>query len=106
MIKIVNLTPHSVKITDGQSFEPSGKVARVDAIQEDAGNINGIPIKKQTFGEIIDLPEPQDNTVFIVSAIVLAAAKAQGRTDVVAPDTSNAVRNEQGHIISVPGFVK
>lgn len=106
MIKIINLTPHSVKITDGQNFEPSGKVTRVDTIQENAGNINGIPVKTQTFGDIIDLPEPQDDTVFIVSAIVLAAAKTQGRTDVVAPDTSNAVRNEQGHIVSVPGFVK
>ena len=106
MIKIVNLTPHPISITDGDTFAPSGKVARVKAIQEDAGIINGIPVKTQTFGDIIDLPEPQDDTIFIVSAIVLSAAKAIGRTDVVAPDTSNAVRNDQGHIVSVPGFVK
>lgn len=105
-MRIVNLTPHPIVITDGPTFDPSGKVARVDTIQADAGDINGIPVKQQSFGDIIDLPDPQDDTVFIVSAIVLSAAKAIGRTDVVAPDTSNAVRNDQGHIVSVPGFVK
>jgi len=58
------------------------------------------------FGDIVDLPAPQNDTVYVVSAIVLSAAKEQGRTDVVAPDTSNAVRNDAGHIVSVPGFVK
>ena len=106
MIKIINCTPHAINITDGPTFKPSGTVTRVDTIQSDAGSINDIPVKTQTFGDIIDLPEPQDDTVFIVSAIVLAAAKEKGRTDVVAPDTSNAVRNDQGHIVSVPGFIK
>lgn len=106
MTNIINLTPHAVVITDGPTFEPSGTIARVTTHQVDAGTIAGIPVKSQTFGDIIDLPEPQNNTVYIVSAIVLSAAKAAGRTDVVAPDTSNAVRNDQGHIVSVPGFVK
>lgn len=106
MVKIINCTPHPIVITDGPTFDPSGMVARVDAIQEDADSVNGIPVKTQTFGDIVDLPDPQDDTVFIVSAIVLAAAKEKGRTDVVAPDTSNAVRNDQGHIVSVPGFIK
>ncbi|MED0649938.1 hypothetical protein P9246_10725 [Aeribacillus pallidus] len=105
-MKIINLTPHSVVITDGPIFEPSGTVARVSVQQVDDGNINGVPVKKQTFGDIVDLPAPADDTVYIVSAIVLAAAKAVGRTDCVAPDTSNAVRNDAGHIVSVPGFVR
>ena len=104
--KIINLTPHDIVITDGPTFPPSGTVARVSVQQVDVGDINGIPVKTQTFGDIVGLPAPQDGTVFIVSAIVLAAAKAVGRTDVVAPDTSNAVRNDQGHIVSVPGFIK
>jgi len=106
MTKIINCTPHSITITDGPTFEPSGQVARVSTQQVDAGNIAGIPVKKQMFGDIVDLPAPQNDTVYVVSAIVLSAAKEQGRTDVVAPDTSNAVRNDAGHIVSVPGFVK
>ena len=62
--------------------------------------------KKQTFGDIVDLPAPQDDTIYIVSALVLSAAKAAGRTDCVAPDTANAVRDDNGHIVSVPGFVR
>ena len=104
--KIINLTPHAITITDGPTFAPSGQIARVTTHQVDAGTINGIPVKTQTFGDIIDLPAQQDNTVYIVSAIVLAAAKEAGRTDVVAPDTANAIRNDSGHIVSVPGFVK
>lgn len=106
MTKIVNLTPHDIVITNGPTIKPSGKVARVSVQQVDAGTINGVPVKKQTFGDIVDLPDPADDTVYIVSALVLSAAKAAGRTDCVAPDTANAVRNDDGHIVSVPGFVK
>lgn len=106
MTKIVNLTPHDIVITDGPTFPPSGTVARVSVQQVDAGTIAGIPVNTQTFGDIVGLPAPQQDTVFVVSAMVLNAAKAQGRTDVVAPDTANAVRNADGHIVSVPGFIK
>lgn len=106
MTKIINLTPHPIVITDGPTFEPSGTVARVSVQQVDVGDINGIPVKAQTFDDIVDLPAPSDDTVYIVSTIVLSAAKEIGRTDVVAPDTSNAVRDDEGRIISVPGFVR
>ena len=105
-MKIVNLTPHDIVITDGPTFPPSGIVARVSVQQVDAGDINGIPVKTQTFGDIVDLPDPADDTVYIVSALVLSAAKAAGRTDCVAPDTANAVRDDNGHIVSVPGFIR
>lgn len=106
MTKIINCTPHAITITDGPTFPPSGVVARVTTQQVDAGTINNISVKTQTFGKIVGLPAPQPDTVFIVSGIVLTAAKAAGRDDVVAPDTASAVRDDNGHIVSVPGFVK
>ena len=105
-MKVINLTPHAIVITDGPTFPPSGKVARVSVQQIDDGDINGVPVKKQTFGDIVDLPPPSPDTVYIVSSLVLSAAKAAGRTDCVAPDTANAVRDDNGHIVSVPGFVR
>lgn len=105
-MRIVNLTPHPISITDGPTFPPSGKVARVSVQQANAGDINGIPVKTQIFGDIVDLPPSAPDTVYIVSSLVLSAAKAAGRTDCVAPDTANAVRDDNGHIISVPGFVR
>lgn len=106
MTKIVNLTPHDIVITDGPTFEPSGTVARVSTDQKIVDTINGIDVSEQTFGDIEGLPSPSKDKVYIVSAVVLAAAKAEGRTDCVAPNTAKAVRNENGHIVSVPGFVK
>src|SRR5690554_6702685 len=106
MTKIINLTPHPIVITDGPTFPASGTVARVSVQQVDAGTIAGIPVKTQTFGDIVDLPAPQADTIYIVSALVLSAAKAAGRTDCVAPDTANAVRDDNGRIVSVPGFVR
>ena len=105
-MKIINLTPHPIVITDGPTFPPSGTVARVSVQQVDAGTIAGIPVKTQTFGDIVDLPPSEPDTVYIVSSLVLSAAKAAGRTDCVAPDTANAVRDDAGHIVSVPGFVR
>ena len=105
-MKIINLTPHAVVINNGPTFPPSGKVARVSVQQVDDGMIDGVSVKKQTFGDIVDLPAPSPDTVYIVSSIVLAAAKAAGRNDCVAPNTAQAVRDENGHIVSVPGFVR
>ena len=67
------------------------------------GTINGIC--QQVFGDVTGLPEPKEDTVYIVSALVLAATDRQ---DVVAPATGHpgCVRNEKGLIESVPGFVR
>lgn len=105
-MKLVNLTPHPINITDGATFKPSGIVARVDASQKVVGDINGISVASQSFGDIIDLPAPKKDTYYIVSGLVLAAAKEAGRDDCIAPNTSKAVRNSDGHIVSVPGFIK
>lgn len=107
MTKIINLTPHTINLNDGRSFEPSGVVARVSAQFTLDSNIDGIERFKQTFGEIENLQEPEPDTFLIVSAIVLEAARRSGRQDVVAPATANplCVRNDKGHIVSVPGFV-
>lgn len=100
----VNCTPHALTMNDGTVIPVSGTVARVTASFSD---FNADGICEQTFGEIQDLPQPKEGTYYIVSALVLAAAKASGRTDVVAPATGHpdCVRN-QGMIVSVPGFVR
>src|SRR5690606_21718414 len=110
-MKIINLTPHAITVrTDSgdRVFEPSGAIARVTTTATPAGEVDGIPVVNQTFGEIEGLPVPEPNTVFIVSAIVLAAAKEAGRTDCIAPDTSpqGAIRDEAGRIVAVRRFVR
>lgn len=58
-------------------------------------------------GDIIGLPTHKDNTHYIVSALVLAAAKSVGRTGCVVPATGHpdCVRKD-GFIVSVPKFVR
>ena len=98
----VNCTPHTINLNDGNSFEPSGVLPRVASSFTDFKN----GICQQVFGELTGLPEAQTGTVLIVSAMVLAAAS--DRDDLVAPSTGHpgTVRNDRGHIVSVPGFVK
>lgn len=100
--KFKNLTPHSVRLNNGIEILPSGTIARVSVEFTDFDG----SIAEQKFGEIENLPEPKDGVIYVVSGFVLAAAK--GRDDVVAPATGHpeTVRNEKGHIVSVPGFVR
>jgi len=99
--KFINLTPHCVMLNDGTEFPPSGQIARVTAEYTSFED----NVAQVSFGEISNLPEPEEGVIFIVSAIV---AQAAGRTDVVSPATGHpdAKRNEKGQILSVPGFVR
>lgn len=103
----INCTPHPIQLNDCTVFTPGSSVARVSTTFHGGSFIDDVEIFHQEFGKVIGLPEPSPGCVFIVSAIVLEATKSQGRTDVVAPATRHpkTLRNEQGHIISVPGFV-
>ena len=101
-IELINCTPHPISTNDGRVYPPSGVIPRVQQNTSDFDE-NGIAV--QSFGEVQGLPEPKDGTIFIVSAMVLAAS---GRKDLVAPATGHKEcrRDEQGRILSVPGFVK
>lgn len=104
-VQFVNCTPHAIKLNDGRVFEPTGSIARVSQNISDFDE-NGIAV--QSFGEVTGLPEPKVGVVYIVSAMVLGRAQAEGREDVVAPATGHkdCVRDEAGRIVSVPGFLK
>ncbi len=87
-------------------IQPSGQVARVSATAQQVGTITidgfDFPVVKTVFGEVTGLPEPQEDTVYIVSTLVLSAV--QGRNDLVAPNTGAAIRDADGKIVGVPGF--
>ena len=104
MTQYKNFTPHAIQLNDGREFASEG-LARVKATFTSFDE-NGVC--SQQFGEVTGLPEPTNGVLYIVSALVLTAAKAQGRTDCVAPATGHpdCVRNDKGFIASVPGFVR
>jgi hypothetical protein len=104
-LNIVNLTPHALNLMPAGptgpvvTIPPSGQVARcaVDRVQVDTVAVDGItvPVNQTRFGEVSDLPDPQPDTIFVVSALVAQAVP--DRQDVFIVD--DAVRDEQGRII-------
>lgn len=107
-IEVVNCTPHALNILDADgniiTIQPSGTIARCTSTSIEVGRINNIPVFKIEYGDIQDLPEPQDNKVFVVSRIVLSALERSGthRPDVIG--VGEGVRNEQGQIVGAKGF--
>ena len=100
-MEFINLTPHAIALNDGRVFEPSGASSRVSAgFTEIIGDFCF-----QTFGEVTELPEQKEGICLIVSGMVFDRTD---RTDVVAPATGHplCVRNDKGHIVSVPCFVR
>lgn len=108
MTNFINLTPHDVHVADCngnvKTFEKSGVVCRVSSTQKPVRNYEAFIVHANTFGEVLDLPQPQPNTMYIVSAMVLSALNGE-RNDVVAPNSGKAVRDEKGNILHVDGFV-
>ena len=109
-MKVVNLTAHSINVVLGEQniAYPSEGLARVKTEEKETGRINGIPVVKTVYTDVEGLPEPEENTVYLVSTLVLQALKANGinRPDCLAPNTgiSGAIRDEQGRIVGVKGF--
>ena len=104
MTEFVNLTPHEIVVVRDDKkivIPPSGKVARVKVLQRVVGEVDGILVVKTVFGEIEGLPESKIGVVYIASTIV---AQAAGRADVLAPDTTDAIRDEKGQIVAVKRF--
>lgn len=103
-----NLTPHALTVLDADGgeafFPPEGAPARVTVKTVTRPELAGFRLQAQEFGQVEGLPEPQEGTIYIVSALVLAQCK--GRSDVVAPDTGKDAIRENGQIVAVRGFVQ
>lgn len=107
-VEVVNLTPHAINILDAdnkivKTFESSSSIARCTCSRNQIGNVNGIAINSNYYGEVTGLPAPKDGTIYLVSALVAQAVKAI-RKDVFVTD--DAVRNDDGQIIGCRAFAR
>ena len=103
MTNFINLTPHCINIVvpSGTIDVPaSGIIARCSQTSSEVCNLNGIPVTRQEFGEVVGLPAPQEDTYFIVSRLVAAACP--DRHDLLIPGPW--VRNETGQPIGCQGL--
>lgn len=107
-MKIINCTPHTLNIiTDGEvvTVPPSGIITRLSEERKPAGIVimddgTRIDATAAEHGGIVDLPEMQSNTIFVVSAMVRMALR--NRIDVFSPGV--LVRDAAGNIIGCQGL--
>lgn len=110
-MNFVNLTPHDINISvNGQMvvIPKSSQQARVKVTQEAQGTVDvdgiSVPVFRNVYGQVEGLPEPQKDTVFVVSILVIG--RVSGRTDVVCPDTGpTAIRDDKGQIKAVARLI-
>jgi hypothetical protein len=115
-VKLINLTPHELNICDSEgkvilSIPPPKDmpVPRVSIKSEVVGNINvdgvEVPIRKVVYGDVENLPPPEEGTLYVVSTLVIIALKEKGieRKDLLSPDTNpdSSVRDSSGKVIGV-----
>lgn len=107
-VEIVNLTPHAITLVgcglNGADLVilPSGIVARASAKTVRCGDLGIIPVTTTEYGEVKNLPDPEEGTIYIVSSLV--AQRCRNRDDVFIPNES--VRDSEGRIIGCKSLGK
>lgn len=104
-MNIINATPHELNIYDEDknlvsSIPASGKVTRLSTSRQIIAREWGIPFFNTAIGEVQDLPEPQEDTIFVVSGFVHQAFPE--RTDLWQP--GEPVRDDSGRVIGCVGL--
>jgi len=94
-----NYTPHEVHLILANEIFTIASAGNV-RVGEERQETEIEFVKKKQFTTPIGLPEPETNTYYIVSNLVLSACPE--RTDLVAPDL--LCRDEKGKIIGCMGF--
>ena len=99
--KFVNLIGHDITISGHATLPKCDNPCRVETQQMIIGKLAGVPIAKTEFMKIMNLPDPEDGTYYIVSRIAMDYVPFK-REDVVCVDTGpTAIRDENGQVIAV-----
>lgn len=105
-MKVINLTAHDVNICDYYGnlikvYKPSGLVARVNYGWNRTDYVDDVPIVTQKDTKIMELPEPMEDVMFIVSSYVFDYCSE--RLDLLAPAHQIKV---DGRVVGCKAFMK
>lgn len=103
---LINLTLHDILDTTTNTIIPqSGMIARVDMHSTIAYSLNTIPVYTMTFERVTGIPEPQENTYYIVSSLCLDMMKQNNihRPDCICPGRAEKNKDTKA-IIGCRGF--
>lgn len=105
---IVNLTPHKLVIRLGVETEnpltityPSAGVARCSVESVPAGDHEAIPLVYARYAEVTGLPDPQEDVLYVVSAVVRLALPH--RTDLASP--GGLIRDNEGRVVAAQHLI-
>tara|TARA_Y100000034_G_scaffold22680_1_gene26146 strand:+ start:1070 stop:1483 length:414 start_codon:yes stop_codon:yes gene_type:complete len=126
-VELVNLTPHGVVLILDTShgthnLPPSGKIARIESSvrNKDVIIYRGCEIEitnrhqgavrlEDKEGRVLGyFPLEQDGIIYITSGMVMEHISTvyPDRNDVVSPDTTLAIRDEDNRIVGVPSLTR
>jgi len=104
-MKFLNLTPHPLTILSGDVatlIPVSGPAPRLAVERESLGTLGEFPIVRSTMGAPTGLPESEEGTILIVSALVAEHPSVASRQDLAYP--GEAVRDADGKITGARGL--
>lgn len=111
MANFVNLTPHVVRVVDNGNnivaefpAAAPGTNATVKTRPNIVRTIDNIPMSVTAYDNIVNLPDPQHGTLYIVSTMVFAHPDVQSRTDLVVPDSGPDAIRQNGQPYAVRRF--
>lgn len=128
-MEIINLTPHDINFYEEEhtqkikgcyyiipgalpyhTIPASGITARAAQTEDNlpAIDCNGVrvPLLQMTYGDPVNLPEPENGKAYVVSALTVAAAKAAKRSTSDLYVVARTVRNEVGAVIGACALSK
>ena len=128
-MEIINLTPHDINFYEEEhtqkikgcyyiipgalpyhTIPASGVTARAAQTEDNlpAIDCNGVrvPLLQMTYGNPVNLPEPEKGKAYVVSALTVAAAKAAKRSTSDLYVVARTVRNEVGAVIGACALSK
>jgi hypothetical protein len=94
-IQLINLTPHSIKLGNGETIDPTGYVSRVNTTQSQTGDIRGVPILESSLNKTVNIPEEEEGVAYIVPSVVRQMAPK--RRDLLSP--TKLIRDGRGNVV-------
>ncbi|MER5182585.1 hypothetical protein ABT009_30250 [Streptomyces sp. NPDC002896] len=104
---LVNLTPHPIRVLtpDGELFVAGPPARRTEHVREESRlEVNGrpVPVLRLGYGAVLDLPEPEPGTWYVVSRVVADALPERG--DLLVP--AQLIRDADGNPVGCRAFVR
>jgi hypothetical protein len=94
-MQLINLTPHSIRLSNGEVIEPTGYVSRVNTTQSQVDDIRGVPILESSMSRTVNIPEEEEGVSYIVPSVVRQMAPR--RRDLLSP--TKLIRDSNGNVI-------